>query len=72
MESGKIYTAQEVLEILVATDKTAKMPVFGELRVRIAGVRGIVTPEHRIHIQKGVKSIEVVIGNEVYNLEVKD
>jgi hypothetical protein len=70
MEAGKIYTAKEILEELIASNKDVKMPEFGEVRVRIAGIRGIVTPEHKIHIQNGTEEIEIVIGADVYTLAV--
>lgn len=62
MKPGK-YTAKQI------TDKAGFEDVkFGKDRVRIAGIRGIVKPKHKINIQPSSEEIEVVVGNETKKL----
>jgi hypothetical protein len=58
MESGK-YTAKEIVEKAGFSDVE-----FGKERVRIGGIRGIVTKDHLIRVQRK-SELEVVVGNEV-------
>ena len=64
MKANTRYTALEILTAAGFEDPT----VFGKMKVIIAGVRGIVTPNHVITIQAGTKEIDVVVGIEVKKL----
>jgi hypothetical protein len=53
----KKYTAKELVE------KAGFENVeFGKDRVRIAGIRGIVSPDHKIKINS--EEVDVTVGNE--------
>lgn len=45
--------------------------VFGKYRVRIAGLRGIATPDHVINLQAGTEKVEVMVGTETYELTLE-
>ena len=64
------YTAKEILTEagIGELDK-----VFGKLRVRIAGLRGIVTAGHVITIpENAVSPMPIVVGNEAFEVELSD
>lgn len=65
MKPGK-YTAKQITD-LAGFEKVE----FGKDRVRIAGLRGIVTAEHKINIQPGSKEITVMVGREPKKLKVE-
>ena len=58
---AKKYTAAEILEAV-----GADVGQIGQVAVRIAGVRGINTPDHKIAIQNGVNAVDVVVGQDSY------
>lgn len=60
-------TALDILNELGIENAEAK---FGAVRVRIGGVPGINTPDRLITIQPDVKKLDVVVGNEWYELEL--
>lgn len=66
MKTNTKYTALEILK-----EAGIKKPEeqFGKVRIRIAGIAGIVKPDHLIKIQPETKSIEIVVGEEVFNLK---
>jgi len=58
MKPGK-YTAKQL------TDEAGFEDIkFGEDRIRIGGVRGIVKADQKINIQPESEDIEVMVGNE--------
>lgn len=59
-------TAKEVLQEVGIND----MSVFGTMRVRIGGIPGINEPDRVINISPEAKTIEVIVGNELYELEL--
>jgi hypothetical protein len=66
MKTNTRITAGEIISSVLTPDSQFKTieEIFGKVRVRIAGISGIVTPEHIINIPTGVKEIDVIIGNE--------
>lgn len=62
MDAGK-YTAQEIVEIAGFKDVQ-----FGDIRVRISGIRGIVSATHVINVLPG--DVEVTVGGETRTLKV--
>jgi len=69
MKIGK-YTAKEIIAMVMEQEGIDE-PEYGKVRIRIAGIRGIVSPDHRIHIQEGTKEVQVVIGDKEYSLKVE-
>ncbi len=68
MKANGKYTA---LEILQEAGIENPQDVFGKMRVRIAGIAGIVKPNHLITIQSGVEKIDVIVGAEKVGLELE-
>ena len=66
MLANKKYTAVEVVKEAGFDPK-----LIGKVKVRIAGIRGIATPDHKINIQKGVKEVTVVVGDKIKKIAVK-
>ena len=66
MKTNTKYTALEILKEAGIKSPETK---FGKMRVRIAGISGIVKPEHLIKIQAGTKKIDILVGEEVKSLE---
>jgi hypothetical protein len=66
MKTNTKYTALEILKEVGIKKAEEK---FGKMRIRIAGIAGIVKPEHLIKIQSETKSIEIVVGDEVLDLK---
>lgn len=60
MKANKKYTALELVTAAGFEDVE-----FGKIRVRIGGIRGIVTPDHVIRVTPGTTEIDVMVGNEV-------
>ena len=65
MKTNTKYTALEILTAAKIVDAEA---VFGKMRVRIAGIAGIVKPDHLIKIQSGTKEIDIIVGVESYKV----
>lgn len=63
MKSNAKYTALEILRFAGVENPEE---VFGNMIVTIAGIQGIIRPDHRITIQSGIKEIEVIVGVEKY------
>lgn len=61
MKANTKYTA---LEILKAVGIKKPEDKFGKMRVRIAGISGIVKADHLIKIQAGTKEIDILVGEE--------
>ena len=68
MKSNTKYTA---LEILTAAKIVDAGTVFGKMRVRIAGIAGIVTPDHLIKIGPAIKVIDIIVGIKKYEVPVE-
>ena len=62
------YTA---VEILKASGIAKAEEQIGKLRVRIAGLAGINTPDHLIKIPEGVTEIDVLVGEELVKVPVE-
>jgi hypothetical protein len=62
MKSNIKYTALEILKEVGIKNPENKI---GKMRVRIAGISGIVKPDHLIKIQTGTKEIDILVGEEV-------
>lgn len=62
MKNNTKYTA---LEILKGAGFKNPEKEFGKVKIRIAGIAGIVKPDHLIKIQLGTKRIDVQVANEV-------
>ncbi len=69
MKTNTKYTALEILTVAKIADAGA---VFGKIRVRIAGIAGIVKPDHLIKIQPGTKEIEIIVGVDSYKLAFEE
>lgn len=67
METKRRYTATEIVTELKLDPKE----VIGKMRLRVAGV-SMNAPEHQILIQPGTTKVEVIVGNEAYELEVTE
>jgi hypothetical protein len=59
------------LEVLTAAGFEKPAEKIGKMRVRIAGIRGIVTPDHLISIPAGVEAIDVVLGDETKEVKLE-
>ena len=68
MKSNTKYTA---LEILTAAKVADALSLFGKFRVRIAGIAGIVTPNHLIKIGPSIKVIDIIVGIKKYEVQVE-
>jgi hypothetical protein len=68
MKANAKYTA---LEILVACGVEKPEEKIGKMRVRIAGISGIVKPDHLIKIQAGTEKIDVVVGVDTFELKLE-
>lgn len=62
-------TAQEILEEC-GVENAAE--VFGAMRVRIGGIAGINKADHLINITSQTTSLEVIVGGDVYDLELAE
>ncbi|MFA5768357.1 MAG: hypothetical protein WC871_02315 [Bacteroidales bacterium] len=58
------------LEILTGAGVEKPEEKIGAMRVRIGGVRGIVTADHKIAIQPGVEKLDVMVGDEAFEFVV--
>lgn len=58
------------LEILTGAGVEEPESKLGAMRVRIGGIRGIGTPEHKINIQPGTETLEVLVGDEAFEFVV--
>lgn len=61
MKANAKYTALEILQVAGVEKPEEKI---GKTRVRIAGVAGIVKPNHLIKIQPETTEIEIIVGIE--------
>ena len=68
MKSNTKYTA---LEILTAAKIAGAPDLFGKVRIRIAGIAGIVTPGHLIKIGPSVKVIDIIVGTDKFEVKVE-
>lgn len=62
-------TALEILKEIGIKNAEDK---FGKIRVRIGGLSGINTPDHLVKIQPNTRAIEVIVGTDVYELNLAD
>lgn len=60
MKANKKYTALELV-----TAAGFENVEFGKIRVRIGGIMGIVSEDHKIRIPAGTTEIDVMVGTEV-------
>jgi hypothetical protein len=58
------------LEILNEVGIKKAEDVFGKMRVRIGGISGINKADHLIVIPANTTNLEVIVGNELYDLEL--
>lgn len=71
-------TAMDVLEALnvqtftVGEHEYTLENIWGAVRIRIAGIRGIVSPDHLLQIPEGVTEISVMVGENSYTLETPE
>lgn len=70
MKANTRITAAEIVSSVLTPDSKFKKleDIFGKVRVRIAGIAGIVSAEHIVNIPAGVEKIEVIVGDETYEL----
>lgn len=69
MRANAKYTAREILTAAGVENPESK---FGKMRVVIAGLRGIVNPDYQVSIPAGSKSLDVVVGNENFTVELEE
>jgi hypothetical protein len=67
MKANTKYTALELLKEAKIKNPESK---FGKVRIMIAGIAGIIKPDHLIKIQPNTKSIDILIGNENVSLKI--
>lgn len=67
MKANTKYTALEVL-----TEAGFENPgdKIGKFRCRIGGISGIVSPDHVVKFQTGLKKVDVILGNEVKTVDL--
>jgi len=65
MKANAKYTALEILQAAGVPEPEGKI---GKVRVRIAGIAGIVKPDRLIRFQAGTEGVEVIVGVESYDL----
>ena len=65
MKANTKFTA---LELLTAAKVEKPEEKFGKGRVRIAGVAGIVKPNHLITLGKDVKKVDVIVGIDKFEV----
>jgi hypothetical protein len=68
MKANAKYTALEILKEAGIEKPEEKI---GKMRVRIAGIAGIVKPDHLIKIQAETKKIDIIVGQEVKAIEIE-
>lgn len=64
MKTGK-HTAKEILEAVGVT-----ADILGKVKVRIGGIRGIVTPEHVINVLNS-GTLDILVGDKTYQLVIE-
>lgn len=65
--SNSKLTALEVLTECGVQDAVSK---FSAMRVRIGGISGINRPDYLVNIPAETKTLEVIVGGEIYDLEL--
>lgn len=67
MKTNARYTAKELIE-------AAGLDVsqVGKVRVRIAGIAGIVSPDHLVRLQPETKEVEVIVGTDTKMVQLED
>lgn len=60
------------LEILQECGVENAEAIFGTARVRIGGISGINTATHLINIPASAKTLEVIVVNKIYDLELAE
>jgi hypothetical protein len=68
MKNNTKYTAIEILKLAGIEKPEEKI---GKMRVRIAGIAGIVKPDQLIKIQPGTTEVEVIVGQETATIPVE-
>ena len=68
MKSNTKFTA---LELLIAAKVEKPEEKFGKGRVRIAGIAGIVKPNHLITLGKDVKKVDLIVGIDNFEIELE-
>ena len=67
MKANTKYTA---LEILTEAGIEKPEEKIGKMRVRIAGIAGIVKPDHLVKIQSGTEEIDILVGEEAVKVKI--
>lgn len=65
MNANAKYTARELLTEAGVQDLDS---VFGNVRVRVGGVRGIVSGDHVVSVPAGTESLQIVVGEETHEV----
>lgn len=68
MKANTKYTA---LEILTAAKVENAAELFGKMRIRIAGIAGIVDLNHLIKIGAGVENIDIILGTDKLQVKIE-
>lgn len=63
-------TKVTALDVLKECGVKTPADKFGKVRVRIGGIAGINRPDYLITIQPETTSLEVIVGSEIYDLEL--
>jgi hypothetical protein len=59
------------LDILTEAGIKDAESLFGTTRIRIGGIAGIVKPDHLIRIPTETKTLEVIVGNSVHDVKIR-
>jgi len=68
-KANKKYTALEILKIAGVENPEDK---FGKFKIRIAGLRGISSPNHLITIQPTTDQVDILVGDKVYSINTTE
>ena len=66
IKANQTYVARELVEA-AGLDPD----VFGEMRVVIGGIRGIVDPDHAIKVASGTTSLDITVGDKTASVAVE-
>lgn len=68
MKANARYTAQEIIEM---SGLEVPANLFGGYRLRIGGI-SVNNPNHLINIPAGTNTLEVIVGNESFDLDIEE